>query len=201
MSETYIKLKRSAPTLELLKYPNAFTLGAQIALRANRKGPDYSPYQLQKGEALVGDYKSLGITRGQYRWAKKILERIQFATFRTTNRGTIAKLINSNIFDINIEEDNQQHNYPTATKRPSNDHQTTTNKNIKEEKELNRNKKTTNPNPANNITGSGLLLEKDYIPNKNPTSQFEKWGLGFSAWKPPSGYPLAIILFHTSSGE
>jgi len=139
MSETFIKLKRSSETLELLKYPNAFTLGAQIALRANRRGPDYSAYKLERGEALIGDHKSLGMTRGEYRWAKKILKRIRFASFRTTNRGTIARLINSGIFDINIDGNDHQYNHPTAMRQPSDDHQTTSNKNIKELKECKKN--------------------------------------------------------------
>jgi hypothetical protein len=98
MSRGFVKLKRSADTLELLKYPNAFALATLIALRANRRGADFSAFNLEPGEALIGDYESCGLTRGQYRWAKLILERGQFATF----------------------------------KKPSNDHQTTTNKNIKE---------------------------------------------------------------------
>jgi hypothetical protein len=108
MDRKFIKLIRSSDTLELLKFPKAFTLAAQIALRANRKRPKFSPYKLEKGEALIGDYKSCGLKRGEYRHAIKILKRGQFATFKTTNKGTIAKIINSNIFDINIEQDNQQ---------------------------------------------------------------------------------------------
>jgi hypothetical protein len=171
MSETFIKLKRSADTLELLRYPKAFSLAALIALRANRRGPDYSAFSLEKGEALIGDYESCGLTRGEYRWAKFVLERGNFATFRTTNKGTIAKLINSDIFDINIERDDQQNNKLATTKRPSDDHQATTNKNIKE---LNRNKRTANADSDQEKPESGLLLDERHIASKEEFDDFRR---------------------------
>lgn len=161
MGETFIKLKRSTDTLELLRYPNAFALATLIALRANRRGPDYSAYSLQKGEAMIGDHETCGLTRGEYRWAKLILERGHFATFRTTNKGTIAMLINSDIFDINIERNNQPNDKQVTIKRPSGNHQATTNKNIKE---LKRNKRTANPEPEKDMSIPGSLLQEDYTP-------------------------------------
>jgi hypothetical protein len=127
MAESFLKLNKTKETNELLKNaPNAFLLLTQIALRAKRtKG--FNVQGLTMGQALVGDYKSIGLTEQKYRTAKAQLETWGFATFKGTNKGTIANLINSRIFDIN-EECGQR-----ARQRSSND-QITTNKNIKNEK-------------------------------------------------------------------
>jgi hypothetical protein len=167
MGETFIKLKRSADTLELLKYPNAFALATLIAIRANRREPDFSAYSLEPGEALIGDYESCGLTEGQYRWAKEILKRGNIVTFRATNKGTIAKLVNSNIFDINIELNDGQSIKPTTGRRQANDGQATTNKNIKEIKESKIN---ANADSNQEKAESGSLLGERYEP---PPEQWE----------------------------
>ena len=57
----------------------------------------------------------------------------RFATFRATNKGTIAKLINFDVFDPNLEDSNGQHNTPATNQRRTNNEPTTTNKNDKNE--------------------------------------------------------------------
>jgi hypothetical protein len=123
----FIKMIKSQNTLELMKDPNVFTLLAQIACRAKRTN-DLSIYNLKIGEALIGDYKSVGMTRGQYREAiKRATKYGQIATIKTTNRGTIVKLINSDVFDINKEEEK-------PSTQPDNNHRATTNKKYKKKK-------------------------------------------------------------------
>ena len=129
MKKSFIKMNRGRETLELMKDRNAFILLAQIASRAKRTN-GYTYLNLAKGEALIGDHKHIGITRGQYREATKRLIKHGFITIRTTNKGTIAKLINSDVFDIN--EEPEQPSGP-----PSNNHPTTTNNNVKKEKKKN----------------------------------------------------------------
>ena len=127
MSEPFLKLMKTKETKELIKSaPNAFLLLTQIALRAKRTN-DFNVHGLKSGQALVGDYKSIGLTERKYRTAKAQLETWGFATFKGTNKGTIANLINSSVFDINEE-------YKRRTKRRSSDEQETTIKNIKKEK-------------------------------------------------------------------
>lgn len=99
---SYVQLMRLPATFELLQDPNAFTLLAQIALRAKRTD-DLSIHGVEISEALIGDYRSAGMTEKEYRGAKKRLERLGLASFRGTNRGTIAKLLSPEIFDINPE--------------------------------------------------------------------------------------------------
>ena len=98
----FIKLMRSSQTKELIcNHVWAFILLAQIALRARYRQADLADW-LQLGEALVGDFKTVGLTRQRYRTALRRLELMGFITVRATNRGSIVKLVNSEIFDINL---------------------------------------------------------------------------------------------------
>lgn len=112
---------------------NAFLLLFQITFRAKRTDA-FNRYNLAIGEALVGDFKNIGLTEGQYREAKKFLAKHHFATFKATNKGTIAKLINTDVFDPNLEVSNGQHNIPATNQRRTNNEPTTTNKNDKNDK-------------------------------------------------------------------
>jgi hypothetical protein len=106
----FIKQFRGYQTDELQrKHPNAFLLLSQIARRARRTN-EPNVDGLSIGEAMIGDYESAGLTEQTYRTAKKILERLNIATFRATNKGTIAKLISTHIYDINAELTNEQVN-------------------------------------------------------------------------------------------
>ena len=118
--------------------PTAFVLLATIAERARRT--DSTIGGLTAGEALVGDYKSYGVSRQNYRSDLKFLEKSKILTIKVTNKGTIAKLIDDSIFDINIDEGNQQTNHQVTINQPSSNHQVTTNNNVKKDK---NDKKTT----------------------------------------------------------
>lgn len=129
--DTFIKLKRSEETLALATNdPNAFTLLSLIALRA-RRTDIYNKHNLKVGEALIGDYATLGMKRGQYREATKRLTKHGFITTKATNKGTIATLCDARVYDINISDSNHQSNHPATIQQPSNNHQATTNKNEK----------------------------------------------------------------------
>lgn len=130
----YFKSYRSEVAMELLAASkNAFLLLYQINFRAKRTD-SFNRHDLAIGEALVGDFKNIGLTEGQYREAKKFLAKHHFATFKATNKGTIAKLINFDVFDPNLEDSNGQHNTPATNQRRTNNEPTTTNKNDKNDK-------------------------------------------------------------------
>lgn len=138
MGRTFIKLIRSGYSLDLIKHPNEFTLLSLIAYRAKRTGK-LNIHKLEIGESLIGDHNSCGLTRQKYRTALNNLIEWKIITTKTTNKGTIAKIINSDIYDVNVEYHNRQDNQPTTNKptinQPSDNHQTnhqiTTNKNDK----------------------------------------------------------------------
>ena len=99
-------LKRTTEVEELMRFPITFALLTQIALRAIRTiRSQFNPHNLRPGEALIGDHRSIGASKQQYRAAKARLQKWGLATFRATRRGTIARLTNVKVFDINIVRD------------------------------------------------------------------------------------------------
>jgi hypothetical protein len=99
----WLKAKRNwAQIKELFVRHNAMLLLYLIALRAWR-GPGMNQFGCRIGEGFIGDFAEWGFTEKAYRVAKKQLEDFGFASFRATNRGTIAKLLTAEIFDINID--------------------------------------------------------------------------------------------------
>ena len=100
---------------------NAFILLYFIAMRAWR-GPDRSPRDCDMCEALIGDYSKMGMTQQNYRTAKKHLEKMGFITTKSTSKGTVAKLVNTELFDPNFDSGNEQINgHLTNKQRASND--------------------------------------------------------------------------------
>jgi hypothetical protein len=126
----FVKLMRTADVVDLIaRSPIAFALATTIALRARFHNNVSRLTGLQQGEAFLGDYKRCGMTEGQYRQAKKLLEKHRFATFRTTNRGTIAKLMDTSLFDpCNVADYDPTYEQTTSKQRADNG-QATTNKN------------------------------------------------------------------------
>jgi hypothetical protein len=128
---SFLKLMKNKETMELAtNAPNAFLLLLQIAWRAKRTN-GFNTHGLTIGQALIGDYKTIGLTEQKYRTAKGLLETWGFATFKGTNKGTIANLINTKIYDIN--EDGKG-----RAERRTRDEQETTNKKYKKEKNTQR---------------------------------------------------------------
>jgi hypothetical protein len=142
MSQGFIKLNRASAVELLAEDPQAFLLLTQIALRARRADGEYSRMSLKTNQALLGDYTKAGLTRQQYRAAQKRLERYGLATFKSTNKGTIATLVSTAVYDINAEQQisyskptnpsmkigqfEPTKNQPEAIKEPSGIQQTST---------------------------------------------------------------------------
>jgi len=132
----YFESTRSEDALTLIRhYPHAHTLAVVIAHRARWRNDGFNPHGLQFGEAFLGagETENYGMGKGdkgesKYRRAKKILAEWHFATFKATNRGTIAKLTDTRLFRINpIKGDGQ--NTGQATDATTNG--ATTNLNLK----------------------------------------------------------------------
>ena len=97
---SYIKIKRSEASKELLKDPKAFVLLTVIALRA-RYNDSFNIHGLKTGQCLIGDHQNFGMTVGEYTYARKRLEKYGLASFKgVQNKGTIATLKGNEIFDI-----------------------------------------------------------------------------------------------------
>lgn len=127
-SAPFLKLVRSDAAESLLRYPNCFVVLTLVSLRARREAPAFNPAGLREGEALVGDFAAVGLSRQEFRTAIANLEKWGFVTIRTTTRGTIAKLCNSVIYDINSEATNQPANQQPTSSQPAANQQLTTKK-------------------------------------------------------------------------
>lgn len=142
-NDGFIKQMRSPEVDELLRDPYAFTLLTQIARRSRRTN-SFNLHKLEPGEALIGDYQSVGLTEAKYRAAKRRLSEYGLATFKATNKGTIARLTNSVIYDVNVDDINEQDDRQTTKEQRTNneqdDRQTTTNKNVKNGKNVKNDK-------------------------------------------------------------
>lgn len=121
---SFIMLNRSEETIELIKHPNAFTLLTAIAIRA-RRTDTFNVHNLKVGEALIGDYNSYGLTRQQYRTSLRSLISWGFLTTKPTNKGTIATIASTKVYDINQQPVNQ----PAPIQQPATNQRLTTNNN------------------------------------------------------------------------
>ena len=117
-----MKLMKSEATQMLLRYPNAFTLITIIAMRAKRES-DHGINGLEIGEALIGDFKNYGLTLSTYRTAKEQLVNHKLIAIRTTTKGTIAKLIGTAVYDLNIDDNNEQHRKQIASESQTDSNQ------------------------------------------------------------------------------
>ena len=108
---TFIKAIRSETASFLDFNPNANHLLNVIARRSRRT--ECKLNNLSVGECFIG-FKSVGLTEQQYRTAKKQLQKIDLVSFRVarkltggvTSGVTVAKLMDSRVYDINIDEGN-----------------------------------------------------------------------------------------------
>lgn len=138
----FLKLVRSEESLELIKDPHAFALLTLIAWRA-RRSAGFNIDDLQPGEAMIGDYASCGLTRQEYRTALQKLVKWQFVTTQATSKGTVARLMNACVWDINEEGatttstiKQPSTNQRSTISQPSSNHQATTNKKGKNERRV-----------------------------------------------------------------
>ena len=136
---TFIKASRSETASFLDFNPNANHLLNVIARRARRTPCNLN--NLSVGECFIG-FKSVGLTEQQYRTAKKHLQKIDLVSFRVarkltggvTSGVTVAKLMDSRVYDINIDEGNAT---VTPNQRQPNAN-LTSNKNVKNDKNDNK---------------------------------------------------------------
>jgi hypothetical protein len=127
----WFKATRSDDALELIRAnPLALALAYVIAARAKwRNG--FCRHDLKFGEAFIGDHENYGMSERNYRTAKDHLSKWGFATFKATNRGTVASLIDTRLFVvIPSQSDGQNANDRHAADDPA-DRPPTTNLELK----------------------------------------------------------------------
>ena len=127
LNHGWFKASRGPEPLELIaSNPLCYVLAAVIAHRA-RWSDKFNRHGLEMGEALLGDFAQYGMSERQYRTCKENLQKWGFATFRTTNRGTIGKLCDSRLFAVSKFVTDGQ-NDSRSDRRPTDDRRTTDDK-------------------------------------------------------------------------
>lgn len=116
-----------------VNHPNAFLLLYFIARRARRYNGH--PDGLKVGMAKLGDWEKMGLSRQNYRTALKILTTYKFVEILETNRtrkksttgttteGTLVRLCDTRIWDINPESSNHRSNHCLTTDQPLTNHE------------------------------------------------------------------------------
>jgi hypothetical protein len=156
----------------LNKNSNAFILLYFIAMRAWR-GPGRSPRDCDMGEALIGDYSKMGMTQQNYRTAKKHLEKMGFITTRSTTKGTIAKLMNTELFDPNFDFSNDQINGQLTSKQRTANGQATTNNNCKNSNNWNKRERAHSQNE--NECNESIPDQTEVIDHGNGGAAIPEW--------------------------
>jgi len=148
----WFKAVRSDEGLELIAMnPCAFSLLYVIAHRANWHGK-FNRHGLGLGQAFIGDYKRCGMSQRQYRTAKGQLEKHRFATFKPTNKGTVATLADSRVFVLSGKPDDNQNDRQRTGSRQTEVQRRATNK---DREELKNGKK--ERGPSNGTSRSGRM--------------------------------------------
>jgi hypothetical protein len=108
----------------LQKHPIANHVLSVIARRARREPHPHNG--LMAGQCYMGDYLTIGISRQQYRTAISNLQTWGFVTINPTTKGTVVTLANTDVYDINIDDQpttqpaiNQQPNQEPTNGQPS----------------------------------------------------------------------------------
>lgn len=182
----YIKLMREAEEL-LIEDPDAFLLLTYIAFRANRQPKKHNRLDIGVGECLIKGCDSVGLTRQRYRDAVRALSAVhQKATFRKTNRGLIAKLTSSDIYDINPVGKEPSEKPPENHQRTISTLYTERSKEVKKEE---KNKKKGTRKTALPVVSAdasrlfSLFLEtlKKTLPDLKPPKNLKAWESEFVA--------------------
>jgi hypothetical protein len=130
----WFKAVRCDDAIELIRAnPLAFALLYVIAYRAKWR-PGFNAQGLEQGECQLGDFENYGMSARQYRTAKHQLSKWGFATFKATNKGTIARLLDSRLFVLSVDSSDRQPAIRQTDSRQASDRQATTNEESKKER-------------------------------------------------------------------
>jgi hypothetical protein len=203
MVRGFVKLMRTEKAGALMRNPNAFTLASVIAYRAQRTDA-FNIYGLAVGEALLGDHAKYGLTQSQYRTAKKKLKNWGIAAFKSTNKGTIAKLLDDEVYDINRERNDEPVDNPDdkqmTSQSQADDEQSATTKNERRKE---------GKNERSSLTESALSLAELFLneiqahtPDFRGPDDVEDWARVFTSMLTEDGRGAeriaAVILYATT---
>jgi len=125
----WIKIHRSILEWEWYEDTNTFRLFIHLILKANHKDKNYKGKLIKRGSLVTGR-ELLSVETGlSVRQIRTCLERLKSTNeiaIKTNSKGTEIQIVKYEEYQLATNE--------TTNKRPTNDQQTTTNKNVKKEK-------------------------------------------------------------------
>ena len=127
----WIKIHRQILEWELYDDANTFRLFVHLLLKANHKDKNYKGQLVKVGSLLTGREllsQQTGLSVRQVRTCLERLKSTNEVTIKSSKQGTIIEVVKYKNYQVMTNE--------TTTCRPTNDQQTTTNKNVKNEKEV-----------------------------------------------------------------
>jgi hypothetical protein len=127
----WIKIHRKILEWEWYDDANTFRLFVHLLLKANHKDKNYKGQLVKVGSLLTGREllsQQTGLSVRQVRTCLERLKSTNEVTIKSSKQGTIIEVVKYKNYQVMTNE--------TTTGRPTNDQQTTTNKNVKNEKEV-----------------------------------------------------------------
>lgn len=184
----WIKLHRQIVNWEWYSDSKTFRLFLHLLLTANHKDNNYRGKLIKKGCLVTGRELLSAQTGMSVREIRTCLERLKSTNeiaIKTNSKGTEIQVINYEKYQSTTNE--------TTNERPTNDQQTTTNKNDKNDKEEKENKTI----PSIDDFVAYALERKSNINIENVKHKYEAWKL--NGWKSQRGNKLSPILNWKSS--
>lgn len=134
MDEGFIKLHRSILKWEWFHDDNTFKVFIYLLLNANWEDSRFRGYEIPKGSLVIGYTalsKNLGISKQSVRTAISHLKSTGEITIKSTNKFSIATIVNWDKYQGRIDCDNTQINTQLNTRATLDQHATNTIKEIK----------------------------------------------------------------------
>ena len=160
----WIKIHRSILEWEWYEDTNTFRLFMHLILKANHKDKSYKGKLIKRGSLVTGRELLAAETGLSVRQIRTCLERLKSTNeiaIKTNSKGTEIQIVKYEEYQLATNE--------TTNKRPTNDQQTTTNKNVKNVK----NEKNTIPTLADFLV---------YGIEKKPKVDKQELTLKYYAW-------------------
>jgi len=143
MHRGYVKLWRKMFDSGIQKEPSTFILWVWILCNVTRKPLNYlargQEISLEPGELIIGRKRlsmELGLSERVVRTALHRLKVRRNVTIRATNRFSILKVINWEIYQETNYQSDQQNDQEVTSKRPASDQQVTTKQEVKNVKKV-----------------------------------------------------------------
>lgn len=134
MNNGWIKLHRKFTKWEWYTDVPVKVVFLHLLLEANHEGKKWQGREIQRGQCVIGRKvlaDETGLSEQQIRTALDKLKKTGEITTESTNRFTIATIVNYSLYQTCDEEEQPTNNQQATSKQPTDNQQATTNKNDK----------------------------------------------------------------------